>query len=121
MSEENVQESVVEGVEDAIDQATEAVAVQANQLNDLTDSGASGAPIGLDGVMSVPVKLTVRIGETQMSLAELVKLGPGSLIPLDRNAHEPADVFVNGKLVAHGEIVTIDEKYAVRISDVTPQ
>jgi flagellar motor switch protein FliN len=128
MSEENVQEqenvdgdveeTVEENLESAIDEATDAVAVQANELADLTEESAIGQPIGLDGVLSVPVKLTVRIGEAQMSLAQLVELGPGSLVPLDRNAHEPADVYVNGKLVAHGEIVTIDEKYAVRISEV---
>lgn len=120
MTEDNVQEEVSEDLENAVDEATDAVAVQANELRDLAVSAMSGDPIGLNGVLTVPVRLTVRIGETQMTLAQLVELGPGSLIPLDRNAHEPADVFVNGKLVAHGEIVTIDDKYAVRICDVTP-
>jgi len=120
MTEENVKEEVGEDLENAVDKATDAVAVQANELRDLAESAMSGDPIGLNGVLTVPVRLTVRIGESQMTLAQLVELGPGSLIPLDRNAHDPADVFVNGKLVAHGEIVTIDDKYAVRISDVTP-
>jgi flagellar motor switch protein FliN/FliY len=53
-----------------------------------------------------------------MTLAKLVELGPGSLVVLDREAHEPADIVVNGKLVARGEVVTIEEKYAVRISEV---
>ena len=61
--------------------------------------------------------MTVQIGQAQMTLAELVKLGSGSLVTLDRDAHEPADIFVNGKLVARGEVVTIDEKYAIRVSE----
>lgn len=120
MSEEETREGVEQELEKSIDEATEQVAVKANELQELERSGAAGEPIGLGGVMTVPVKLSVRIGEAQMSLAQLVEMSPGSLVPLDRNAHEPADVFVNGKLVAHGEIVTIDEKYAVRISEVVP-
>ncbi len=118
MSDETKQETT-EGLEAAIDKATEAVAVQANELPDLGETQANGHPIGLDGVLGVPVQLTVRIGQTQMTLSQLVALGPGSLVILDRDAHEPADVFVNGKLVARGEVVTIDNKYAVRISEIS--
>jgi flagellar motor switch protein FliN len=105
-------------IESAIDEAAEAVAVQTNELPDLGEGADSGAPIGLDGVLNVPVQVTVRVGTAQMTLAELVELGPGSLVVLDRDAHEPADIVVNGKLVARGEVVTIEEKYAVRISEV---
>ncbi len=117
MSEDQVQETG-EALESAIDEATEAVSVQANELPELGGAGPEGQPIGLDGVLSVPVKLTVRIGQAQMTLADLVELGPGSLVPLDRDAHEPADIFVNGRLVARGEIVTIDDKYAIRVSEI---
>ncbi|MCL4133405.1 UNVERIFIED_CONTAM: hypothetical protein GTU68_059900 [Idotea baltica] len=54
-----------------------------------------------------------------MTLSQLVALGSGSLVLLDRDAHEPADVYANGKLVARGEVVTIDNKYAVRISEIS--
>jgi flagellar motor switch protein FliN/FliY len=105
-------------LEQAITEATEAVAIQANELAELGRGEASGAPIGLGGVLNVPVQVTVRVGSAQLTLAELVELGPGSLVVLDRDAHEPADIMVNGKLVARGEVVTIEEKYAVRISAV---
>ena len=105
-------------LEQAISEATEAVAIQANELAELGRGEASGAPIGLGGVLNVPVQVTVRVGSAQLTLAELVELGPGSLVVLDRDAHEPADIMVNGKLVARGEVVTIEEKYAVRISAV---
>ncbi len=110
-------ETTPDEVEQAIDDASEAVSVQNSELQEL-DPSASGEPIGLDSLMNVPVRVTVRLGRTRLTLSELVSLAPGSLIPLDREAHEPADILVNGKLIARGEIVTIDEKYGVRISSV---
>jgi len=104
-------------IEQAIDEATEAVNVQTGQLQEL-EEGPAGEPIGLDSLMNVPVKLTVQVGCTRLTLAQLVQMGPGALIPLDREAHEPADILVNGKVVARGEIVTIDDRYGVRIASV---
>jgi flagellar motor switch protein FliN/FliY len=115
MSEEQTQE---QGLEEAIDEATEAVAVQASQLGELSEDGDAGDPIGLDGLLDVPVSVTVEIGRCKMLLAELVKLAPGSLVPLDREAHEPADILVNGKVVARGEVVTIGNSYGVRIASL---
>ncbi|QDV04983.1 Flagellar motor switch protein FliN [Planctomycetes bacterium Poly30] len=106
-------------LETSIDEATAAVAVQAaefGEIDGVTDS--EGNPIGMDALMEVPVRVTVRIGRASLSLGELVKLGPGSLVPLDREAHEPADVLVNGKVIARGEVVTIDNTYGVRITSV---
>lgn len=105
-----------------IDAATEAVAVQAAEIDELSGAtDADGNPIGMDALLEVPVKVTVRIGRATLSLGDLVKLGPGSLIPLDREAHEPADVLVNGKVVARGEVVTIDNTYGVRITSVVKE
>ena len=108
-------------LEQAIDDATEAVSVQARELDELAGGSEAGDPIGLDNLLEVPVRVTVQVGRTRMPLSELVKLGPGSLIPLDRTAHEPADIRVNGKVVARGEIVTIDDTYGVRISSVVSE
>ena len=106
-------------LENSIDAATAAVAVQAAEFGELDGAtDASGNPIGMDALMEVPVRVTVRIGRASLSLGELVKLGPGSLVPLDREAHEPADVLVNGKVIARGEVVTIDNTYGVRITSV---
>ena len=105
-------------IEQAIDAATEAVRVRAGSLADLAGDTLAGHPIGLNGLLDVPVRVTVQIGRTRMRLAELVELSAGSIVPLDREAHEPADILVNGKIVARGEIVTIDERYGVRITEV---
>ncbi len=102
-----------QNLEAAVDQAVETVA---QQLGTLDGAESSGDPIGLENLLGVPVRITVQIGKTSMSLGELVALGPGALIPLDREAHEPADILVNGRVIARGEVVTIDNTYGVRIS-----
>jgi len=105
----------------AIDAAAQAVVVQTNKLDELAAQKGAGDPIGLSNLMEVPVRVTVEVGRTRMSLGELVKLGSGSLVVLDREAHEPADILVNGKIVARGEVVTIDGAYGVRVTTiVTP-
>ena len=58
-------------------------------------------------------------GSAGITLGKLVTLGPGSLVTLDRESHEPADILVNGKVVARGEIVTLDKNYGVRITHVS--
>jgi flagellar motor switch protein FliN/FliY len=94
------------------------VAVQTQTLEELTEETAEQHPIGLEDLLDVPVRVTVQIGRTRMTLAELVELGPGSVVTLDREAHEPADILVNGKVIARGEVVTIDDTYGVRITYV---
>ena len=100
------------------DSPATAVSVQPTELSELTPGAKSGDPIGLAQLLDVPVRMTVEVGRTRMSLAELIQLGPGSLVVLDREAHEPADILVNGKIVARGEVVTIDKSFGVRITSV---
>ena len=119
MSEEaEVEENAGEELEEALDEATEAVAVQAQELEELERQAGGGGEAGLGHLMDVPVRITVEVGRARLTLGELVKMNPGALLELDREAHEPADILVNGKVVARGEIVTIDESYGVRITSV---
>ena len=87
-------------IEKAIDQATEAVSVQVEKLDELAASGDPGEAMDLSSLLDVPVEVTIEVGRTKMSLGQIAKVSPGSLIELDREAHEPADVLVNGKIVA---------------------
>jgi flagellar motor switch protein FliN/FliY len=105
-------------LEQAIDDATEAVSVQVSQLDELESGAAGGDAMGMGQLMDVPVRVTVQVGRSRLKLGELVQIRPGSLIELDREAHEPADILVNGKIVARGEIVTIDGRYGVRVASV---
>lgn len=104
-------------LEQAIDQATQKVLVQTRALPELGDGKASG-PFPLASLMDVQVKVSVEIGRTRLTLGELSKLGPGSVVELDRELHEPADILANGKIVARGEIVTVGNRYGVRITQL---
>ena len=86
----------------------------------LPGTGATGAQPSepLHRLQDVPVELTVEIGRTHMTIAETLKLGPGSIVSLNRLAGEPVDLLVNGKLIARGEVVVIDEEFGLRITDI---
>jgi flagellar motor switch protein FliN/FliY len=79
---------------------------------------AGGADVNLDLVLDVPVNISLRVGSTEISIRDLVKLVEGSVIALDKESTEPMDLLVNGILIAHGEIVVVDEKFGVRLTDV---
>ena len=119
MSQEQAQASV-NPLEKALDQAAEAVAVGARRLEELSQASAGGAELSLQQLSDVPIPVTVQLGRVRLSLGELCRLKTGSLLELDRESHEPADILVNGKTVAHGEIVTIENHYGVRITSVEP-
>jgi flagellar motor switch protein FliN/FliY len=72
----------------------------------------------LDVILDIPVTLSMEIGRSRISIQNLLQLARGSVVELDRMAGEPLDVLVNGTLVAHGEVVVINDKFGVRLSDV---
>ena len=81
--------------------------------------GAAGdGDVNLDMILDVPVTLAMEVGRTRISIRNLLQLNQGSVVELDRSAGEPLDVFVNGTLVAHGEVVVINEKFGIRLTDV---
>jgi flagellar motor switch protein FliN/FliY len=69
-------------------------------------------------ILDIPVSITVEIGRTKMTIRNLLQLNQGGIIPLDRLAGEPLDVLVNGTLVAHGEVVVINDKFGIRLTDI---
>jgi flagellar motor switch protein FliN len=107
-----------DNVERALEAAAQAVLVQSQRLSELAAKPVSGEPLGLGNLLDVSVDVTVEVGRTRLTLAELVKLGPGSLVVLDRDAHAPADILASGKIVARGEVVTIDGVYGVRVTSI---
>ena len=82
------------------------------------DGGAAGQDVNLDVILDVPVTLSMEVGRTRIPIRNLLQLNQGSVIELDRAAGEPLDVFVNGTLVAHGEVVVVNEKFGIRLTDV---
>ncbi len=83
-----------------------------------SNGSVGGSSANLDLVMDIPVVLSMEIGQTRMTIGEVLSLGKGSIVELQRMANEPLDVLVNGKLVAHGEAVVIGESFGVRLTDV---
>ena len=85
-----------------------------------TTSPAAGTPGGaeLERLYDVPVELAVEIGRTHMTIRETLALGPGSIVTLNRLAGEPVDLLVNGKPIARGEVVVLDEEFGLRVTEV---
>jgi flagellar motor switch protein FliN/FliY len=79
---------------------------------------AAGTAGDLRVLRDVPVELAVEIGRTQMTIGETLELGPGSIVTLARQAGAPVDLLVNGRTIARGEVVVIDEEFGLRITDV---
>jgi flagellar motor switch protein FliN/FliY len=82
------------------------------------EPGSSGVAASLDIVMDIPVQLSVELGRTRLAIRTLVQLAQGSVVELDRLAGEPLDVLVNGCLIAQGEVVVVNEKLGIRLTDV---
>ncbi len=72
----------------------------------------------LELLLDVPLDLSVELGRTRMTIQDLLGLGPGSVVELDKIAGEPLDILVNGRLVARGEAVVVNDKFGVRITDI---
>ncbi len=88
------------------------------EFEPLSDHTGEAAEVSLDMILDVPVTLAMEVGRTRISIRNLLQLNQGSVVELDRAAGEPMDVFVNGTLVAHGEVVVVNEKFGIRLTDV---
>jgi len=94
------------------------VEVQSVEFNELGMPQGQGLNNDIRLIHDVPLELTVRLGKTRMSIKDILELGPGSVIELDRLAGEAVDLLVNGKLIAKGEVVVIDENFGFRVTDI---
>ncbi len=92
------------------------------EFKDLTDEAKSPRPDTgkreLDFILDIPLDVSAELGRTRLLINELLQLGQGSVIELNKLAGEPLEIFVNGKLVARGEAVVINEKFGVRLTDI---
>lgn len=75
----------------------------------------------LDSILDIPVTISMEVGRSQISIRNLLQLNQGSVVELDRIAGEPLDVMVNGTLIAHGEVVVVNDKFGIRLTDVISQ
>ncbi|CUU24474.1 flagellar motor switch protein FliN [Duffyella gerundensis] len=89
-----------------------------NVFKSLEAGELGGSLQDIDLIMDIPVKLTVELGRTKMTIKELLRLTQGSVVSLDGLAGEPLDILINGYLIAQGEVVVVADKYGVRITDI---
>lgn len=116
--------------EEAVNQSEENQAVEAGQTQEQgaqnpegMESEAQGYEIqsdlhSLDFILDIPLKITVELGRTRMLIRELLQLGQGSVIELNKLAGEPLEILVNEKLIARGEVVVVNEKFGIRLTDI---
>jgi flagellar motor switch protein FliN/FliY len=117
-----------EGSQDDIDALLAADAGHSSSSNRLAmeEFGSmpkNNAPVSLEGpnldvILDIPVSISMEVGSTDINIRNLLQLNQGSVIELDRLAGEPLDVLVNGTLIAHGEVVVVNEKFGIRLTDV---
>ncbi|MBW1708853.1 MAG: flagellar motor switch protein FliN [Deltaproteobacteria bacterium] len=113
-------DSLEEGIEPAKEQPPGKDAAQEHRFDSL--EGQAQKPEGqtrqLDFILDIPLEVTVELGRTKMLINDLLQLGQGSVIELDKLAGEPLEILINNKLVARGEVVVINEKFGVRLTDI---
>ena len=111
--------------DEALDEQAEASAsAETVELEELTEDEA---PITgeekrkLDAILDIPVTISMEVGRSNISIRNLLQLNQGSVVELDRVAGESLDVLVNGTLIAHGEVVVVNDKFGIRLTDVVSQ
>lgn len=105
--------------ENAFDDFAAAEFEEFESQNDAKKSSGNGSDeVNLDVILDVPVTVSMEIGRTQINIRSLLQLNQGSVVELDRFAGEPLDVLVNGTLIAHGEVVVVNDKFGIRLTDV---
>ena len=112
------------GEQATVDSAAAVTTDPAAIFEELSGPGTekSATPQGFDMILDIPVNLTVELGRTKISIRNLLQLAHGSVVELEGMAGEPMDVLVNGTLIAQGEVVVVNEKFGIRLTDIiTPQ
>jgi flagellar motor switch protein FliN len=90
---------------------------QPTSVSETVPGKKNGSP-DLDVILDIPVRISMEVGSTAITIRNLLQLNQGSVIELDRLAGEPLDVLVNGTLIAHGEVVVVNDKFGIRMTDV---
>ncbi|MBV2234781.1 MAG: flagellar motor switch protein FliN [Sterolibacterium sp.] len=99
-------------------ESAQAQAATAKVFDELSDDAGKGSLRDFDMILDIPVNLTVELGRTRIAIRDLLQLAHGSVVELDGLAGEPMDVLVNGTLIAQGEVVVVNEKFGIRLTDI---
>lgn len=100
------------------DTASEEGEASLEEFNEPETPSAGGTQQSIDFILDIPLEVTVELGRTSMLINDLLQLGQGSVIELNKLAGEPLEILVNRKLIARGEVVVVNEKFGVRLTDI---
>ncbi|WP_354623975.1 flagellar motor switch protein FliN [Psychromonas sp. MME2] len=95
--------------------------VELDELKDTSTGLDSEESSRLESILDIPVTISMEVGRSKINIRNLLQLNQGSVVELDRVAGEPLDVLVNGTLIAHGEVVVVNDKFGIRLTDVISQ
>ena len=99
----------------------EVMSAQLDELKDTSSPISDDERRKLDTILDIPVTISMEVGRSQFSIRNLLQLNQGSVVELERLAGESLDVLVNGTLIAHGEVVVVNDKFGIRLTDVISQ
>ncbi|MDZ7835730.1 MAG: flagellar motor switch phosphatase FliY [Alkalibacterium sp.] len=105
-------------VEKPVEKETESVSIQKPKFQDLPRNDTKGTPRNLDLIMDVPLDFSVVLGKSRKTIKDILSLSTGSVVELDKMTDEPLEIYVNGKLIAEGEVVVINESFGIRITNI---
>lgn len=103
------------------DESAEAHVAELDELSDAKHGLSGDEKRKLDTILDIPVTISMEVGRSKINIRNLLQLNQGSVVELDRVAGEPLDVLVNGTLIAHGEVVVVNDKFGIRLTDVISQ
>lgn len=97
------------------------VTAELDELTETADTLNEDESRKLETILDIPVNISMEVGRSKISIRNLLQLNQGSVVELDRVAGEPLDVLINGTLIAHGEVVVVNDKFGIRLTDVISQ
>ncbi|KTF16180.1 flagellar motor switch protein FliN [Pseudoalteromonas sp. H105] len=103
------------------DDGANAQVAELDELSDAKHEMSNEEKRKLDTILDIPVTISMEVGRSKINIRNLLQLNQGSVVELDRVAGEPLDVLVNGTLIAHGEVVVVNDKFGIRLTDVISQ
>lgn len=103
------------------EESAEPQVAELDELNDTKHELTGDEKRKLDTILDIPVTISMEVGRSKINIRNLLQLNQGSVVELDRVAGEPLDVLVNGTLIAHGEVVVVNDKFGIRLTDVVSQ
>jgi flagellar motor switch protein FliN/FliY len=115
---DNEIEKGLEGVAEAAGEVAQAATEAATSAAGATQPVKKAPARTLEFLMDVALSVSVEVGRARMTISDLLQMGPGSVVELEKLAGEPLDIFINGKAVARGEAVIVNEKFGVRLTDI---